>query len=134
MYKLITIVLIALLSSPSFAVETVKCQKLWWKLTVKGKPATYRGTVKAGSANVIYVEVRKKIGRDIYGDRFRIVGQAKGFPNPGGTWGITVWGDDKIDAKNFIKFHCEKYTNDYELMGAIIEQLEQELQLHKRSH
>lgn len=136
MNKLITLVLITLISSPSFAIETVTCKKLWWKLTVEGKPATYRGTVKAGSADVIHIEVRKYYGKRLAKDwgRFRTVGLAKGFPNPGGSWEINVWGDLKIDQDNRVKFFCEKYTNDEKRMGVIIENLEQELRHHKRLH
>lgn len=92
MNKLIAIVLIALISSPSFAVETVRCKNLWWKLTVEGKPAIFRGTVKAGTADVIHIEVRKDYGKKSAKDwgRFRTVGLAKGFPNPGGSWEVTV--------------------------------------------
>jgi len=136
MNKLIAIVLIALISSPSFAVEAVRCKNLWWKLTVEGKPAIFRGTVKAGTVDVIHIEVRKDYGKQWINDweRYRTIGLAKGFPNPGGSWEVTVWGDFKIDRLNLVKFFCEKYTNNEKKMGAIIENLEQELRHHKRLH
>jgi hypothetical protein len=133
---------LGLLSSPLFTAKNVKCENLRWKLSVKGTPAVYRGTVKPDAVNVVYVEVRgvRKVLRVWPGsidvidvkDRNnrtvravkpgsvgvasveernvkRVIGQGMGFPNPGGTWEITVWGDYDIRNRDRVKFYCEKY-------------------------
>ena len=89
-----------LMSSHLFPSSLVECEDLKWRLTVKGKPAVYRGTVKPGTVDVIYVEVRGSRG---------LIGQNFGFPNPGGSWEIMVWGDYNILKKHREKFLCEKY-------------------------
>ena len=89
-----------LMSSHLFPSKLVTCEDLKWKLTVRGKPAVYRGTVKPGMVDVIYIEVRNSRG---------LIGQNFGFPNPGGTWEIMVWGDYQIKTKHREKFLCEKY-------------------------
>jgi len=91
---------LGVLSSRLFPVEIVKCKDLRWKLAVRGRPAIYRGTVKPGSVDVIYVEVRNSRG---------LIGQNFGFPNPGGAWEIMVWGDYNIKARHIERFYCEKY-------------------------
>ena len=85
-----------ILSSRSYISEMVDCKFLRWRLTVKGSPAIYRGTVKAGSADVIHVEVRSKD---------RIIAQDFGFPNPRGAWEIILWGDYKIAEKHKETFY-----------------------------
>jgi len=133
---------LGLLSSPLFTAKNVKCEKLRWKLSVRGTPAVYRGTVKPDTVDVVYVEVRgiRKTFRvwpgsvDVIAvkDRNnrtvrtvkpgsvgmasieqrnvkRVIGQGMGFPNPGGTWEITVWGDYDIRNRDREKFYCEKY-------------------------
>jgi hypothetical protein len=130
------------LSSPLFTAKNVKCENLRWKLSIKGTPAVYRGTVKPDAVDVVYVEVRgiRKVLRVWPGsvdvidvkDRNnktvrtvkpgsvgiasvekrnvkRVIGQGMGFPNPGGTWEITVWGDYDIRNRDREKFYCEKY-------------------------
>ena len=120
---------LGLLSSPLFTAKNVKCENLRWKLSVRGTPAVYRGTVKSDAVDVVYVEVRgiRKALRvwpgsvDVIGVKDRnnrtvrtvkpgsvgmatieernvkgVIGQGMGFPNPGGTWEITVWGDYDI--------------------------------------
>jgi len=89
-----------LMSSHLFPSSLVICEDLKWKLAVGGKPAVYRGTVKPGTVDVIYVEVRNHRG---------LIGQNFGFPNPGGTWEVMVWGDYNIKKKHREKFLCEKY-------------------------
>jgi hypothetical protein len=91
---------LGLMSSRLFPTGIVECEDLWWKLTVKGTPAVYRGTIKPGSVDVIYVEVRNHRG---------LIGQNFGFPNPGGAWEVMVWGDYRIKAKHKERFICEKY-------------------------
>lgn len=78
----------------------VECEELQWRLSVKGQPATYRGSITPGTADVIYVEVR---------DRRKLIGQNFGFPNPGGAWEVMVWGDYNIFNKHDETFYCEKY-------------------------
>jgi len=78
----------------------VECENLKWQLAVKGRPAIYRGTVKSGSVDVIYVEIRDNRG---------LIGQNFGFTNPGGSWEIMVWGDNYISTRHREKFYCEKY-------------------------
>lgn len=89
-----------LMSSQLFPSKLVTCEDLRWKLAVSGKPAVYRGTVKPGTVDVIYVEVRSSRG---------LIGQNFGFPNPGGTWEVMVWGDYSISKRHREKFLCEKY-------------------------
>ena len=89
-----------LMSSHLFPASLVTCEDLKWKLTKKGRPAVYRGTVKPGTVDVIYVEVRSSRG---------LIGQNFGFPNPGGAWEIMVWGDYNILKKHRERFLCEKY-------------------------
>jgi len=89
-----------LMSSHLFPASLVTCEDLKWKLAVSGKPAVYRGTVKPGTVDVIYVEVRNSRG---------LIGQNFGFPNPGGTWEVMVWGDYNIKKRHREKFLCEKY-------------------------
>jgi hypothetical protein len=133
---------LGLLSSPLFTAKNVKCEKIRWKLSVRGTPAVYRGTVKPNAVDVVYAEVRgiRKVLRVWPGsvdvidvkDRNnktvrtvkpgsvgvasveernvkRVIGQGMGFPNPGGTWEITVWGDYDIRNRDRVKFYCEKY-------------------------
>ena len=78
----------------------VECEDLEWRLAVRGRPATYRGTIKPGSADIIYIEVRK--GHNLIGQNFA-------FPNPGGAWEVMVWGDQLIRRNHREKFLCEKY-------------------------
>lgn len=89
-----------LVSSHVLPPEVVECEDLEYRLAVRGQPATYRGTVKPGSADIIYVEVRKG---------HKLVGQNFGFPNPGGAWEVMVWGDHFIKRSHREKFLCEKY-------------------------
>lgn len=89
---------LGLISSRSPAAGVVECENLRWKLSRKGRPATYRGTLKAGSVDVIYVEVRNSAG---------LIGQGMGFPNPSGTWEIVVWGDYRIKNSHREWFYCE---------------------------
>lgn len=89
-----------LMSSHLFPSKLVTCEDLRWKLAVRGTPAVYRGTLKPGTVDVIYVEVRNSRG---------LIGQNFGFPNPGGSWEIMVWGDYNIKKKHREKFLCEKY-------------------------
>jgi hypothetical protein len=133
---------LGLLSSPLFTAKIVECEKLSWKLSVRGTPAVYRGTVKPDAVDVVYVEVRGirkvlrvwpgsveaidvkdknnrtvrtvkpgSVGRASIEERNvkRVIGQGMGFPNPGGTWEITVWGDYNIRNRDKVKFYCEKY-------------------------
>jgi hypothetical protein len=133
---------LGLLSSPLFNAKNVKCENLRWKLSVRGTPAVYRGSVKPDAVDVVYVEVRgiRKVLRVWPGsvdvidvkDRNnrtvrkvkpgsvgvasveernvkRVIGQGMGFPNPGGIWEITVWGDYDIRYRDREKFYCEKY-------------------------
>ena len=85
--------------APSFA-GVVKCEKLRWKLIEKGTPATYRGSIKAGSADYIEIEVRSSR---------RIIGQDTAFPNGGGNWEMYVYGDIDIRKQHKEKFYCHKY-------------------------
>lgn len=89
-----------LVSSHVLPPEVVECKDLEWRLAVRGQPATYRGTIKPGSADIIYIEVRKG---------HRLVGQNFAFPNPGGAWEVMVWGDHLIKRSHREKFYCEKY-------------------------
>ena len=89
-----------LMSSHLFPASLVTCENLRWRLTKTGRPAVYRGTVKPGTVDVIYIEVRDSRG---------LIGQNFGFPNPGGSWEIMVWGDYYIRKKHREKFLCEKY-------------------------
>ena len=91
---------LGVLSERLFPPKVVDCANLKWKLAVSGTPATYRGTVDAGTVDVIYVEVRS--GRSL-------IGQNYGFTNPGGSWEVMVWGDYNIRRKHKEKFYCEKY-------------------------
>jgi hypothetical protein len=91
---------LGVISERLFPPKIVECENLKWKLTVKGRPAIYRGTVEPGTVDVIYVEVRS--GRGLIGQNF-------GFTNPGGTWEIMVWGDYNIRKRHKEKFYCEKY-------------------------
>lgn len=91
---------LGLLGSHLFPAEIVECEELRWRLAVNGKPATYRGTLKPGTVDVIYVEVRGRRG---------LIGQNFGFPNPGGAWEVMVWGDHNISRKHREKFLCEKF-------------------------
>lgn len=98
----IAIVLLVFLSSPSFATETVECEDLQWKLVVTGAPGTYRGMVKAGSADVIYIEVRKRNGKIL-------IGQGMSFANTDGSWEIIIWADYNLKKSHRVRFYCEKY-------------------------
>lgn len=89
-----------LLSAHVLPPEVVECEDLEWRLAVRGKPATYRGTIKPGSADIIYIEVRK--GHDLIGQNFA-------FPNPGGAFEVMVWGDHFIKRSHRENFLCEKY-------------------------
>lgn len=89
-----------LVSSHVLPPRVVDCEELEWRLAVRGQPATYRGTVKPGTADIIYIEVRK--GQ-------RLVGQNFAFPNPGGAWEVMVWGDHLIKRSHREIFYCEKY-------------------------
>ena len=89
-----------LMSSHLFPASLVTCENLKWRLTKTGKPAVYRGTVKPGTVDVIYVEVSNSRG---------LIVKNFGFPNPGGSWEIMVWGDYNIRKKHREKFLCEKY-------------------------
>ena len=91
---------LGILSSSLFPSQIVECEDLKWKLTVKGRPAVYRGRVKPGTVDVIHVEVRNSRG---------LIGQNFGFPNPGGTWEVMVWGDSAIRKRHRETFYCEKY-------------------------
>ena len=91
---------LGLMSSHLFPANLVTCENLRWRITRTGRPAVYRGTVKPGTVDVIYVEVRSSRG---------LIGQNYGFPNPGGSWEIMVWGDYNILKKHREKFLCEKY-------------------------
>ena len=93
-----TYISLGLISSRSSAAGIVECENLKWKLSRKGRPATYRGRLKAGSVDVIYVEVRNTAG---------LIGQGMGFPNPSGTWEIQVWGDYNIKSSHGERFYCE---------------------------
>lgn len=95
----ILVSILAMFLTSSFA-DVVKCQDLRWKLTAKGTPGIYRGYVKAGSVDVIHVEVRNSS---------RVIGQGMGFPNPGGNWEIYVYGDYNIKKSHREKFYCEKF-------------------------
>lgn len=88
------------LSSRLFPSKIVECEDLKWKLTVKGRPAVYRGSVKPGTVDVIHIEVRNSRG---------LIGQNFGFPNPGGTWEVMIWGDSAIIKRHRETFYCEKY-------------------------
>ena len=84
-----------------FAPGIVKCRSLRWRLGNKGGLEYYYwGTLKPGSADVIYVVVKSNLG---------LIGQNFGFPNPDGTWGITIWGDYNLGNTRKEKFYCEKY-------------------------
>ncbi len=95
----ILVSILAMFLTSSFA-DVVKCQDLRWKLVTKGRPAIYRGYVKAGTVDVIHVEVRKSSG---------VIGQGMGFPNPGGNWEIYVYGDRNIKKSHREIFYCEKF-------------------------
>lgn len=80
----------------SIVTDIEKCEDLKWRLGNKGgQEYYYWGTLKPGSADVIYV-----VG---------LFGQNFGFPNPDGTWEITVWDDYKVENTRREKFACEKY-------------------------
>jgi hypothetical protein len=126
---------LGLLSSPLFTAKSVKCEKLRWRLSVKGTPAVYRGSVKPDAVDVVYIEVRgirkafrvwpvrndkDRNKRTVKPDSGRVaaveernvklfIGQGMGFPNPGGIWEIIVWGDYYIKNRDRLKFYCEKY-------------------------
>ena len=95
-----TVILLLVFSGSTIAADAVKCEKLRWKIVQTGTPAIYRGSVKAGTADVIYIEVRKSN---------KVIGQSMGFPNPAGTWEIVVYGDRDIKKKYGEKFICAKY-------------------------
>lgn len=77
------------------------CKKLRRRLANKGgREYYYWGTVKPGSVDVIYLIVRSNLG---------LIGQNFGFPNPDGTWEITIWGDYNVGNVRTEKFYCEKY-------------------------
>ena len=80
----------------SIVTDIEKCEDLRWKLGNKGgQEYYYWGTLKPGSADVIYV-----VG---------LLGQNFGFPNPDGTWEITVWDDYKVGITYREKFYCDKF-------------------------
>ena len=91
---------LGMLSSRLLPPQIVECEDLKWKLTVKGRPAVYRGSVKPGTVDVIHIEVRGSRG---------LIGQNFGFPNPGGSWEVMIWGDSAIFKKHRETFYCEKY-------------------------
>ena len=91
---------LGIISERLFPPKIVECENLRWKLAVAGKPAIYRGTVEPGVVDVIYIEVRSGRG---------LIGQNYGFPNPGGSWEVMVWGDYNIRKSHKEKFYCEKY-------------------------
>lgn len=91
------------LSTHTFTITTGVgiCKKLRRRLANKGgREYYYWGTVKPGSADVIYLIVRSNLG---------LIGQNFGFPNPDGTWEITIWGDYNVGNARTEKFYCEKY-------------------------
>lgn len=98
----IAIVLLVFLTSPCFATETVECEDLQWNLVVTGAPGTYRGTVKAGSADVIHIEARKRNGKTV-------IGQGMSFVNTDGSWEIIIWADYNLKKSHRARFYCEKY-------------------------
>ncbi len=89
-----------LVTSQVLPPRVVDCEDLEWRLAVRGQPATYRGSIKPGSADIVYIEVRKGL---------ELIGQNFAFPNPGGAWEVMVWGDHYIKRTHREKFHCEKY-------------------------
>ncbi|UCH40155.1 MAG: hypothetical protein JSU67_00155 [Gammaproteobacteria bacterium] len=91
---------LGILSSRLLPPQIVECEDLKWKLKVKGRPAVYRGSVKPGTVDVIHIEVRGSRG---------LIGQNFGFPNPGGSWEVMIWGDSAIFNKHKETFYCEKY-------------------------
>ena len=95
---LLTCLAVAAFSANALALDVVKCQNLRWKLIEKGTPATYRGSVKAGSAKVLDIEIRNSKG---------IIGQTKAFPNAGGNWQARVWGDYRIKRSHRVKIYCK---------------------------
>jgi len=98
----VAIVLLVFLSSPCFATETVECEDLQWKLVVTGTTGTFRGTVKAGSADVIHIEVRRGNGKTL-------IGQGMSFANTDGSWEIIIWADYSLKKRHRAWFYCEKY-------------------------
>ena len=85
----------------SIATDIEKCEKLRRRLANKGgREYYYWGTVTPGSADVIYVVVTSNLG---------LIGQNFGFPNPDGTWEVTIWGDYNVGNTRKEKFYCEKY-------------------------
>jgi len=88
-------------SGHSYAPGIGKCEKLRWRAAGKGgQEVYYWGTLKPGSADVIYVVVKSNLG---------LIGQNFGFTNPDGTWEITNWGDYSVGVTRKENFYCEKY-------------------------
>ena len=88
-------------SGHSYAPGIGKCEKLRWRAAGKGDQEIYYwGTLKPGSADVIYVVVKSNLG---------LIGQNFGFTNPEGTWEITNWGDYSVGVTRKESFYCERY-------------------------
>ena len=102
MNNYIAIILLVFPPFISLAAETVECQGLQWKLEVTGSPGNYRGAVKAGSVDVIHIEVRNTSG-------YKLIGQGMGFPNLDGSWKIIIWADYNLKESHKVRFYCEKY-------------------------
>jgi len=97
--KLIGAVIIALLSLPVQS-GTVDCPDLTWRLVKEGLPGVYRGHVKPGAVDVIYLELYNNSG---------VIGDGMGFPNPGGNWEITIYSDYHVKKRHREVFYCEQY-------------------------
>jgi len=88
-------------SKHSIALGIELCKGLKRRLANKGgREYYYWGTVKPGSADVIYLIVKSNLG---------LIGQNFGFPNPDGTWEITIWGDYNVGSTRKENFYCEKF-------------------------
>ena len=97
------LILIALfLTFPSLA-GSAKCENLKWKLAMRdGDFGIYRGSVKPGT-DVIHMELRNHKGKR------EVLATGIGFPNPGGTWEISVYADKPLSKFFKPKFYCESY-------------------------
>ena len=88
-------------SGHSYAPDIEECEKLRWRVAGKGgQEYYYWGTLKPGSADVIYVVVKSDLG---------LIGQNFGFTNPDGSWEITNQGDYRVGVSREENFYCEKY-------------------------